>query len=81
MNKKTIQSKPIRSIGIGLQIITGIYLALLVVVLVVIPIPDDLGHGELAQKYKEVVSSIDPYDGLIWVGMFCLGRWMQKTWR
>jgi hypothetical protein len=79
MNKKTFKLKPTRLLGIWLQIIAVIYFILLFVILVIMPLSEVPDRGELANKYEKIVSLINPYDGLIWMGVFFLGRYIQKN--
>ena len=53
-------------------------MALLLCILLILPIPNESWPEDLVIKHNELTDSLSPYDALIWVGVFCLGRWLIK---
>jgi hypothetical protein len=51
-------------------------MALLLCVLLILPIPEKSWPEDLVSKHNELTDSLSSYDALIWVGFFCLGRWL-----
>ncbi len=79
IGKQTIKHRFLFWFGLVLQGFAVFSLLLILVVVLVIPPPDLSAPPELQERYQEVVSYMDPLDGLLWVGVFFLGIKLRKT--
>jgi len=78
MKLGTIKQKWKTIAGWFLQIYSLIWLALILFIIFVIPVPEESYPETLKTGYYDLVNELRPLDALIWVGVFCLGRWLIK---
>lgn len=73
-----MKQKILTALGWFLQVWAVLSLVAILYIVLFVPPPTEATPDDVKTKYEEIVSNMGPYDGLIWVGVFVLGRWMVK---